>query len=195
MAWIIGSRLSRRVALLLLTAGALFIAQQIVSGQVSDLLNLEGTKRATGDLSGRTILWERARYLWEQHQLLGIGPGSFRLLNESRIGVHNEILETAVGLGAVGVVIYLWFLWATLGRDTRGAALRGRALVVGAFVAVSAPLMLSGVWLPQPSSWVLLAMVPKVVLVARRQPQGTGANLRELPATETGLAAPLISIA
>lgn len=166
-AWVLLSRLSPRLMATGAAVGVAFLAYQIATGDVEELLGLEGS-RATGDLSGRFGLWERARGIWAEHPWLGMGAGGFRMTNHDHIAVHNEILEFGAGLGIVGVLLFLVWLYAALGPATRGADPRGRAMLVGGYIVAMAPLMLSGVWFAQQSTWLSLALVSQMALVLPR---------------------------
>lgn len=112
--------------------------------------------RRTGDLAGRLTVWPRAREQISEHPLWGIGTGNFAATDHSGIFAHNLFLEITVGLGMIGLVLLCLFLGAAF-RVT-AADPPARLVLVGCFVAASAPIYLSGVWELSPAGWVILAL-------------------------------------
>ena len=80
--------------------------------------------RAYNTIFLRTGIWQDAWRLWRASPVLGTGPGNFYFLTsatavrEARadyIGsVHNNYLEVLVDSGLVGLVVFLWWLSASL---------------------------------------------------------------------------------
>jgi O-antigen ligase len=124
--------------------------------------------RHTGDLAGRLTVWPRARQQIMEHPLWGLGTGNFAATDHSAIFTHNLLLEITVGLGMIGLVLLCLFL---------GAAFRGtaadppaRLIVVGCFVAASAPIYLSGVWELSPAGWIVLALFTRANVIVEGHP-------------------------
>jgi O-antigen ligase len=112
--------------------------------------------RRTGDLAGRLTVWPRAREQIGEHPLWGIGTGNFAASDNLGIFTHNLFLEITVGLGMTGLVLLCLFLGAAF-RVT-AADPPARLVLVGCFVAASAPIYFSGVWELSPAGWVVLAL-------------------------------------
>lgn len=161
--WIVFWRLFRIRTLVPVTL-ALIIATTVVVSGVADLasLQLETGDRATGTWSGRLPLWESARELWTEHPFIGVGASGFAYASGYLIAAHNVILDLAVGVGAIGVVLYICVLRSALWKGTRTMPGSNRALVIGTFIAVSAPIYLTGAWVTAPAAWVALVLFARV---------------------------------
>ncbi len=80
--------------------------------------------RAYNTIFLRTEIWQDAWRLWRASPVLGTGPGNFYFLTSATavreagpdyIGsVHNNYLEVLVDSGLVGLVVFLWWLSASL---------------------------------------------------------------------------------
>jgi len=164
--WSLAYRIAPRLGLAAMGASATVVALAILTGRgPSLLLGLEGS-RSDGDLSGRTSLWKEARAWWAEAPWIGNGAGSFAREQGEGLAAHNVILDLGAGVGLVGVALFCWLLCAALAGGTRGMPTRLRILIVGAWLAASAPLALSGVWLPQPAAWIALALVSSASVLA-----------------------------
>jgi O-antigen ligase len=128
--------------------------------------------RSTGDLAGRLSVWPYAREVIRQEPLTGIGAGCFRASNPMAIGAHNVVLEVTSGLGLIGLALLAAVAYQALIAGTRSTEPRTRRLVVGAIIAVSAPIVLSGHWELSPAAWFILALFSR---------------LDVLPSTRTGV--------
>lgn len=124
--------------------------------------------RATGDWSGRLIIWPIARDTWfsEDNLWFGLGAATFRLTNVFQVGAHNFVLEVGTGLGIVGVLLYVAILWASLGARPAGSDPRARILT-GCFIAASAFSYLTGYWDYAPAAWVGVAVFSRLGLLGR----------------------------
>jgi hypothetical protein len=69
---------------------------------------------------GRLALWRIAAGMFAARPLVGVGPDNFRLLYGARAGLdrpdprvhtNNMYLETFVGAGVLGGLLFLWLLW------------------------------------------------------------------------------------
>lgn len=160
--WIILTLFFRRppIALLviLLTAASLVITTGLFDTWIR-ALDFGG--RATGDLSGRLVLWPVARELWAQDLLFGLGPQAVRSTTQWG-DAHSVFLELGSSGGIVSVVLFVAFLVVTLGYGSRGAESRYRAFAIGAFLAASAPAYLSGAWETAPAAWMLLLVFGRI---------------------------------
>ena len=158
---------ARRPPLKALVVALLVVCVLMISG-VSDKASLvfEGGDRATGDWSGRLVLWPLARQIWAQHPLNGIGMGGFHVESGTGIGAHNVLLEMGVSLGAVGLLLFVALFWTTLANGIGAVDPRLRAVLLGAFLLASAPAYLSGTWESAPASWVVLAVFSRLAVLA-----------------------------
>jgi O-antigen ligase len=90
---------------------------------------------------------------------------------------HNALLELGVGLGMVGLALFLMTLFAASIIDTRRIVdKRSRSLVTGSLLAVSVPIFLSGHWAQSPAAWLAFGLVGSVgattSVVRRIKPDG-----------------------
>lgn len=121
--------------------------------------------RETGDWSGRLIIWPIAREDWAEHFLFGGGASTFFLRGTVGVGAHNLILELGTGLGLVGVILYLLFLWSSLGKRPTAAGEKLGPVLIGSFIAVSAFSYLTGHWELSPAAWIALAVFSRIGLL------------------------------
>ena len=122
--------------------------------------------RKTGDLAGRLTIWPRARQQISEHPLWGLGTGNFAATDHSGIFAHNLFLEITVGLGMIGLVLLCLFL-GTAFRVT-AADPPARLVIIGCFVAASAPIYFSGVWELSPAGWVILALFTRAHVLVEK---------------------------
>ncbi|WP_166785556.1 O-antigen ligase family protein [Cryobacterium cryoconiti] len=165
--WLVLCWAARRPPLKALVVALLVVCVLMISG-VSDKASLvfEGGDRATGDWSGRLVLWPLARQIWAQHPLAGIGMGGFHVESGTGIGAHNALLEVGVSLGLVGLLLFVALFWTTLSNGVGAVDARLRAVLLGAFLLASAPAYLSGTWESAPASWVVLAVFSRLAVLA-----------------------------
>lgn len=159
----------------------LAIVALIIATGVADKASLawESGARATGDWSGRLVIWPWAREVWATNPWFGVGAGGFRETNAYGVAAHNIILQTGTGLGIVGVVLLLALIWTALAWTPSGGEHPKRALLVGAFIMASAPAYLSGVWETAPASWVVLAIFARLDVLGAQVP---GEGQKPIPA-------------
>lgn len=160
--WLLVCWMFKRPPLKLLIALLVAAAFAIVTG-IADQASLafEGD-RATGDWSGRLSIWPLARQIWADNPFIGIGADGFRTESGWGIAAHNAILETGAGLGVIGVALLVAIVWTTL--RNRDADPRLKAVLLGTFLAASAPAYLTGVWELAPASWIVLAMFSRITV-------------------------------
>ena len=186
--WVACYRFNYRAALKVVYALVVLGAIAISAGWTDPLLRLGANSRERGDLNGRLVLWPIARREFSEHFLFGNGHGTFRGLNPLGFGAHNAILEFGVGLGLCGIVLFVLFLYFSLIRETRALADgRQRALILGAMLSVSAPILLSGQWDQSPVAWLLLAIVSRISVLGKEGLQ-KGSESPSLSMPRPGLA-------
>lgn len=168
VAWLLMCLAAKTPPLRLLVGGVIVAAVAITTGAVDQAsLAFENVfGRATGDWSGRLIIWPVARDFWVSGDnfWIGSGAGTFQFSNYYQIGAHNFILELGTGMGIVGVLIYIAVLWTSLGRRSTGADPRGKILV-GCFMAASALSYLTGFWDHAPAAWIGVAVFSRLGLL------------------------------
>lgn len=124
-------------------------------------LVFESGARVTGDWSGRLVIWPMAREIWAENPVVGVGAGAFIVTNELGVAAHNFILQTGTGLGIIGVGLLLALIWTALsGKASRRTPLH--LWLLGAFIAASAPLFLTGVWETAPAAWFAIAVIARL---------------------------------
>ncbi|WP_136043222.1 MULTISPECIES: O-antigen ligase family protein [unclassified Microbacterium] len=161
--WLLAWKMFRLRSVRLVVIVFVTVAALIVTG-IADQASLafESGDRATGDWSGRLKLWPIARELWADNPVVGYGAGSFRVLGGYEISAHNFLLETGVNLGGIGVLLLLGIYWSSLRSGSRDVEPRQRALLIGSFLAASAPAYLTGVWELAPAAWIVLAIFARL---------------------------------
>jgi O-antigen ligase len=123
--------------------------------------------RDTGDLNGRLAVWPIARDAIGGHWLIGQGADVLPALAANHLGIaaHNAWFDIGVGLGTPGILLFSGLLYSMLHRDTRNASSPSRQVVVGAFIVVTAPILLSGYWTESPAFWAALALFSRVSVI------------------------------
>jgi len=114
--------------------------------------------RATGDLAGRTIIWQNAKEIIQANWLLGIGPGQFVNISDKGVGAHNFFLTVTLDSGILGLTLMLGFL-TSLGILTSRTYIGITRINLGfLFVIYWAPIALSGHWELVQFSWIVIAL-------------------------------------
>jgi O-antigen ligase len=179
--WLLSCRALSRPpvkALIIALASAAII---ITSGLLDLSLRLvDFGSRSTGDLSGRLLLWPAARELWSQSWLVGSGLSSVRTAGGFGLDAHSVFLEIGSAQGFIGVALFVAFLTATLGYDTRLAPSRFRGMVLGSFLAAMAPAYLTGAWEATPAAWMLLLIFSRIGTVGSDFPQAEIADVSQI---------------
>lgn len=162
-AWLVISAASRRPPIRTLVAITAVFALVITTGILDAFVqSLEFGERATGDWSGRLVLWPIARELWEQNWLIGAGPNAMRVYNPFLQDAHSVFLEIGSAQGIVGVVLFALFVSLALGHGSRGADPRTRGLIIGAFIATSIPAYITGAWETAPAAMMMILIFSRV---------------------------------
>lgn len=171
--WLLASRFRPRSAFHGLVALALGANIVIFLGLADRVLRDDtiSSARETGDLNGRLLVWPVAREAFWDQPLLGHGLDSLMTLamNPVKTAAHNAWLDTAVGLGVVGLSLFIAIIWFSLSDS---AAWRSdlRYVVVGAFIVVSVPITLTGYWTESPLFWGALALFSGLGVLERNRP-------------------------
>jgi O-antigen ligase len=145
--------------------------------------------------NGRSELFEVAWRMWQDHPVIGVGLGDFRVhsseyaralgplefaefLTEERKYVHNVYLEILAETGIVGLLLFTTVLalclraaWRAVrlfrqAGDTAMATL-AKAVVIGVVAWLAAGMFISGQ--TDRRLWLLLALGPAMLAAAKRQ--------------------------
>lgn len=166
VAWFGFWRIRHRVPWKILVVCASVVTIVISAGWIDPLIESSVTRssRDTGDLNGRLTIWPYARDLIGRRPLFGHGADTLPWIagNPFQIAAHNAFLDIAVGVGFVGVGIFVALLWSAVIHDTRTLNRGLRGLFVGSFIMVTTPILLSGYWTESPVFWFSLALVSRV---------------------------------
>ncbi|MEV4656121.1 O-antigen ligase family protein [Micromonospora sp. NPDC049301] len=158
--YLVTSRLSPRLALATVTVLVPALLILVPLGMGDDSLRQFDTsfgQRSTGDLSGRLLVWPEALATWSDNVFLGIGAGSFPIVNSVGVGAHNLLLTVGNDLGLLGVLGYAAVFTLALGRYARQSApARQRA---GAYLVTLFPIWLTGHWETSLGAWLTLGLL------------------------------------
>lgn len=151
-----------------------FISITRPSGYLEALSWLVDSFSRTG-VSGRDVLASQAVGLWRESPLIGNGGGVFPALNDG-IHAHSIILDTAVGLGVVGLAMVTALAFSCFstawkrGLDSQWRISRARAVAALGWGLL--PVAISGVILVVPVVWAALAFVSRYGVVGHRSATG-----------------------
>jgi putative inorganic carbon (hco3(-)) transporter len=165
----------RRSSLLLVAAGIAIVAVAVVASPA--VRHKASLSHAT---SGRSTLVTKGTKLAVHHPILGVGVGGFRRgyaelahlrgKEPKAAASHTTPITVAAETGVVGLVLFLWLVWAVLrtafariGRDFDGAARLAFGL---ALTAILVHCVFYNALFEDPTFWGLLALV---VVAARRR--------------------------
>lgn len=159
--WLLAARFAPRGAFRWLVGVVIGANVVVFTGWLDSWLrtNTARSVRETGDLNGRLRIWSFAREAFWERPFLGHGLDGIVALrgNPLDTAAHNALLDAGVGLGLAGITLFVATLWAALSQ-AREWPHDQRYLVVGAFIAVSAPITLSGYWSEAPVFWLALGL-------------------------------------
>ncbi len=150
-----GFRLKHAIAVLVFMAFIVAVfPQEIVLGAYDFVEN----KISIGDES-RTELWHKAISVFQQHPILGVGPGQFVNYSReigygnSKLGAHNTYLQTLAESGILGSVPIFALMIASLWRFYKLARFSLDAVHVATWVGILASMIHNAVdtifWIPQ----------------------------------------------
>lgn len=168
----------RRRLLLLTACGvatALLIPQLLPSQSINRSLSFLIGSGSGISSNGRYALWSEAYSQFAHHPLFGIGTGSFFAVDGVEHYPHNLLLEVAAELGAVGLLLLLAFLFASvlrLGRAWRTAAVDDRlrvAVVAALFAAASTNALFSADIQDNASVWLAAGLAIGLTLAPVRE--------------------------
>ena len=126
---------ARRHPLSTITTAVAFIGGAVVLmpsllPEVHSFLQRGQTSASIDSLSGRTVIWDAAYRVWQQHQTLGLGYYSgHRLgipgLQQVQSNIDNTWLETLVDVGLLGIIPLALFTLVGVWRMARSKLLQG----------------------------------------------------------------------
>ncbi|SCG51023.1 O-antigen ligase [Micromonospora zamorensis] len=157
------SRLAPTVAWRAASIGSAVALIVVPSGVYGDerLLSLQSFfTRQDDTLSGRLVVWEFARSMWQDHWFTGIGAGMFPVADPFGIGAHSVVLTLFVELGVMGTLLYA-AVWCSAMVNTARSSSDGRR-AVGLLLVTWLPIWLSGHWELSPAAWVVLGVWSRV---------------------------------
>jgi O-antigen ligase len=180
--WLVVSRVARHrrvLPALYVAIAAACIAT--VTGQFDRFVvpYLDRSLRDTGDLNGRLYMWPFARDLLTDHLVFGAGAGTFRAVNPLGISAHNALLEIGSGLGLLGIALFLGVAVRALVKETAMTDEVSRNRKLGAFLIVSTPILLSGVWEQSAVAWVAMALASRMAMSPGAAPKEQVQSPRE----------------
>ena len=143
---------------------SLALSLGVLDGRIVGFIGGPST-RESGDLSSRLAVWPIARDFIVERPILGYGVDSFPTLNWLGINAHNWVLDVTVSLGLIGLAIFVRFLYLAIVVEPRDWSHPQRKTVVGAFVVVSTPILLSGFWVQSPVFWLSLAVMSRLAMI------------------------------
>ena len=126
---------ARRHPLSTITTAVAFIGGAVVLmpsllPELHSFLQRGQTSASIDSLSGRTVIWDAAYRVWQQHQTLGLGYYSgHRLgipgLQQVQSNIDNTWLETLVDVGLLGIIPLALFTLVGVWRMARSKLLQG----------------------------------------------------------------------
>jgi O-antigen ligase len=126
------------------------------------------SERDTGDLSGRVPTWAVARGYIYDYYLLGIGIGSFSLVNPNGMGAHNFFLTILLETGFIGFGAFLCFFVSLFLPALVKKPTENNKFVLGAFFVFWFPIAMTGHWELSPFSWLLLGVTFNILRYQQR---------------------------
>ncbi|MGB4600683.1 MAG: O-antigen ligase family protein [Trichlorobacter sp.] len=150
MPWMLSVMFSRRqivwiVLSCLLATGALASSSVVRSRMAEIRQDVQEYKHGHGATSVglRFHMWVGALKIWKAHPVFGVGTGGYRQALKKVVSPeyaifthpHNSVLYMAASYGAVGVLVFGWFVYVVLRRGWRTrATVTGRIILVLFFV-------------------------------------------------------------
>lgn len=169
------SRLARPLCVVVVIV-SVAVTTGLLDGLIGRVLG-EGDNSAAAGLSGRLTIWPAARAYAADSPFIGWGPGTYELSGPWRIGAHNAFLETAGGLGLLGLACFVLVLVSAmkLWPHVSNPAILAR----GTLVCALTPILLSGYWTTSMPFYISLALAAQCSLLVRPGvPAATAADAR-----------------
>jgi O-antigen ligase len=168
----------------------------------------EKSKIAAANTESRAAFWQAAEEMWEDHPVLGVGPGRFPVEAEDYVKnspielenpiVHNSYIEILVEAGPLALLLFLGMLGAGwLGatraeRQARGRRDQTTIRLAGAAKGTLLVAIVSGFFLSEqiaPPFWIACALIGCGALyVARERKERVGGEGEGAPTPLVGAA-------
>lgn len=104
------------VSTIVVLIGAAVIVVTLVPAESFERIGTVDESIASGDLNGRTEIWQRAWDVYVEHPLLGTGAGSTRrVLGLDKVG-HNVGVTAGLELGVIGAVLLATIIFVVFRR-------------------------------------------------------------------------------
>ena len=104
------------VSTIVVLIGAAVIVVALVPAESFERIGTVDESIASGDLNGRTEIWQRAWDVYVEHPLLGTGAGSTRrVLGLDKVG-HNVGVTAGLELGVIGAVLLAAIIFVVFRR-------------------------------------------------------------------------------
>ncbi len=104
------------VSTIIVLIGAAVIVVMLVPAESFERIGTVDESIASGDLNGRTEIWQRAWDVYVEHPLLGTGAGSTRrVLGLDKVG-HNVGVTAGLELGVIGAVLLAAIIFVVFRR-------------------------------------------------------------------------------
>jgi len=190
-ACLFGGRWRKRATILLIVGAAVTVGYFVV------LAPLAARQRVTmADTSGRSTVWPIALRVIAAHPLLGVGTNNFivvegRYINrpglidadvviDHPLVTHDAFLESAADLGIPGLVTFVWVLVLCLRTGVQATRkferlgdvpmeMTSRAVLLALVATLTSDFFVAGEF--QKFLWLLLALCPALLAMARRREQ------------------------
>lgn len=166
----------------------------------------------SGEGNGRSDLWTVGWEIAQDHPVVGVGVGNYsvyspdyvrrpgqlkyvELIAERSLVVHNTFLQTLTEMGLIGlallIAIILSSLWAALQAAREFERKRNfemANLARGLFIGISGALVAIFFISAETDArfWILYAICPALLVIARQEPAPPGTTLLRLPQRRGG---------
>lgn len=203
VAFVVGGPWRGRIGMIGLTLAASVFIYFAAYAPQTQVEHLKATTQGDARLQeGRVTIWEVAKRMAEANPVHGVGGGNFRtstvhyllqpgltarsdLIVDSQLVAHNTYLEIAAELGVIGLAFYLALLGFCLGSLIKASSIfrrnreREMELYSRALFAALSGLLVADFFISDQfgkALWLLLALGPAMLVVARREASAGGAD-------------------
>lgn len=159
---LLGRLLPSRLLMFLTMLAVVIVSCVTCFGLADQRFSTPSGWRDSGNLNGRLDVWPIARSLILENWSIGYGAGSFPTMNSLGMPVHNAFLDVAVGMGAVGLALFIALLYSSVVSASRNLNPRDRVMTAGVYILAITPILLSGQWVETGAFWLTLAMVSRL---------------------------------
>jgi O-antigen ligase len=199
----LGGTLAVVIAAVLVVAAAFTFWASTVEQRLTEKSNI-----AAANTESRAAFWQAAEEMWEDHPVLGVGPGRFPVEAKDYVKnspielenpiVHNSYLEILVEAGPLALLLFLGMLgagWLGATRAERLASGRRDQTTIRLAGAAKGTLLVaivSGFFLSEqiaPPFWIACALIGSGALyVARERKERVGGDAEGAPTALAGAA-------